>query len=137
MKLLAMLVLSGVVIAGSYAVQHFEQPAPAALALIDQPPDQILIGPFRWNVRYVKLMPEHYGMEIPAKLELQIDPGLAPDQTRETLAHEVLHACIFVGNRGTKPSIMATDDEFIEASAPTLMQVMHDNPALVAYLARR
>ncbi len=112
-------------------------PTPNPLTLKRMPPDTIIIGPFHWNVRYLKSMPMRYGMEVPESLQLQIDPGLPPDQTKETLVHEILHACIFVGNRGSKPSMIETDDEYIEASAPTFMQVLRDNPELVKWLQEK
>lgn len=64
-------------------------------------------------------------------LSIGVRQRLRKSKAQEVLLHEILHAC-------TYPSFcakdQATDEEFVEATAPTLLQVLRDNPELVEYL---
>lgn len=111
-----------------------------ALALKTLPPSTIQVGPYQWTVRFVKTGDE-FGEIIYRPLELRIGEDLPPDQVKETMLHEIFHATMFVGGGGTSGPVMhgetMTDDQFIEQSAPTMLQVFRDNPDLVKWLAAR
>jgi hypothetical protein len=64
-------------------------------------------------------------------LTILIDDECAPDLLAETLLHETIHAVFEVvgGCRGEHDS-----EAWIQYAAPTLLAVLRDNPALVAYL---
>lgn len=118
-------------------MRHYRKPAPT---LKDKPPSTIKAGPFTWNVRFVKTG-DAFGEIVYRPLELRIAPDLPPDQLKETMLHELLHASMFVGGGGTSGPVIhgeeMTDDQFIEAAAPTMLQIFRDNPELVAWLARK
>jgi hypothetical protein len=63
-------------------------------------------------------------------LRIRVRPRLRKSKAQETLLHEVLHAC-------TDPSLKAgkhAEEDFIETASPILLQVIQDNPGLLAYL---
>lgn len=65
--------------------------------------------------------------------EILIRKGLRQSKAREILLHEILHAT-------TYPSMMnvegLTDEQFVDSTAPVLLQVLQDNPQLVEYLTK-
>lgn len=65
-------------------------------------------------------------------LQILIRKQLRKSVAKETLLHELLHTC-------TYPSLndkTTTDEDFVTAVAPVLLQVIQDNPRLVAYLTQ-
>ena len=64
-------------------------------------------------------------------LEITVKQRLKKSKAQEILTHEIMHAC-------THPSFIgvdkATDEDFVTAVSPTWLQVLRDNPDLVAYL---
>lgn len=109
--------------------------APDAAAPPDPPPTAIQVGPFGYRIhwRTDKTLPDAYGATYYPQTIILLQNGLSPSQLRETLTHELLHACTGVGN------YLHTNDDVIndEAVAPTLLQVIHDNPKLMRWLAER
>ena len=66
------------------------------------------------------------------EVQIVVRKGLRKSVAKETLLHELLHAC-------TYPSLnskTATDEKFVTAVAPSLLQMLQDNPELVEYLTR-
>ena len=64
-------------------------------------------------------------------LQICVRAKLRKSKARETLVHELLHACThpsFLGNE------KLTDEDFVTAVAPVLLQVLQDNPKLLEYL---
>lgn len=103
----------------------------------DAPPERIKVGPYHWTVKYNRLMPMIYGNSDLPTLTIRLDPYLPPDQLKETLLHEIFHACMFVGTGGqSTEGLPYMDDQLIEATVPTLLQVMRDNPELVKWLQK-
>ena len=51
---------------------------------------------------------------------------------QETLLHEIIHSCTYPNLIGKK----VTDEDFVETTAPLLLQVLKDNPKLLAYLTQ-
>jgi hypothetical protein len=64
-------------------------------------------------------------------LTITIHKGLRRSKAKEILLHEVLHACTHPGLNGAKKY---QDEDFVDGMAPTLLQVMQDNPELLRYL---
>jgi hypothetical protein len=67
-------------------------------------------------------------------LQISVQQRLKKSKAKEILVHELLHAC-------THPSFMGiddkfTDEDFVTAVAPVLLQVIQDNPDLLGYLTQ-
>lgn len=66
-------------------------------------------------------------------LQISVQQRLRKSKAREILLHELLHAC-------TYPSLSSgdkyTDEQFVETTAPILLQVIQENPELIAYLTQ-
>ena len=66
-------------------------------------------------------------------LQITVQQRLKKSKAKEILVHELLHAC-------THPSFLGnekfTDEDFVTAVAPVLLQVIQENPELVAYLTQ-
>lgn len=66
-------------------------------------------------------------------LQICVKNRLRKSKAQEILLHEVLHACTHPSLNGDKPY---KDEEFVDGVAPTLLQVLQDNPELLAYLTQ-
>ena len=65
-------------------------------------------------------------------LQILVRERLKKSVAKETLLHELLHTT-------TYPSLnekTATDEDFVTAMSPVLLQVIQDNPDLLAYLTQ-
>ena len=66
-------------------------------------------------------------------LQLSVQQRLKKSKAKEILVHEMLHSC-------THPSFLGddkfTDEDFVTAVAPVLLQVIQDNPDLLLYLTQ-
>ena len=107
------------------------------------PPRHVQIGPFRYTLA---IGGKHYSNlavregEVPGgycdydHLVIAIKPGLAPDVTRETVLHEIIHACGHAA--GVKWTTTGDDaeEDTIESLSPTLLAALRDNPRLATYL---
>ena len=104
-------------------------------------PTVVQVGPYRFTVKIdraeidkARVAAEDWcriGVCRRWDLDLVITPETAPDVQAETLVHEVLHA-IWMVVRG--PTKGLTEETFIGHLAPTLLDTLRRNPALVAYL---
>jgi hypothetical protein len=77
-------------------------------------------------------LPNDVGMCDFDALQIWVRERLKKSVARETLLHELCHAC-------TYPSFIdatVTDERFIEALSPVLLQVLQDNPELLEYLTK-
>jgi hypothetical protein len=64
--------------------------------------------------------------------QIVIRKRLKKSVAKETLLHELLHACIYPSFNDKS----TTDEEFVLALAPVLLQVIQDNPELLEYLTQ-
>ena len=64
-------------------------------------------------------------------LQISVAKRLKKTVAQETLLHEVLHACNYPSFVG-KENI--SEEDIVNACAPVLLQVIRENPTLVAYL---
>lgn len=60
-----------------------------------------------------------------------LSEGKGPDFTADSLLHEVLHQCSYLGN-----SNLPDDEPFVAAVAGVLLQVLRDNPKLYSFLLK-
>jgi hypothetical protein len=66
-------------------------------------------------------------------LQIVVQKGLRRSKAKEILVHETLHTCTYPLLKDEKKR---TDEQFITGVAPVLLQVLQDNPELVAYLTQ-
>lgn len=96
----------------------------------------IRVGPFAYNVSrdatsQVALENEEaVGLTIPDALEIHISNALSPDRERATLLHEIIHACADLADLGDTSS----EEDWASRLGPLLLQVMRDNPRLIAWV---
>lgn len=64
--------------------------------------------------------------------QILVRKRLKKSVAKETLLHELLHACIYPSFNDKS----TTDEEFVLALAPVLLQVIQDNPDLLEYLTQ-
>jgi hypothetical protein len=100
-------------------------------------PRTVKVGPHVYQILRVPLpeLPDALGDSNFDLLRVRIRKNLRASKVREILIHELLHLCTypsFTGAYETDPKLDA--EEFVNAVAPTLLQVLRDNPELVAYL---
>ncbi len=62
--------------------------------------------------------------------KITLDEAITPERRRVSLLHELLHCCTEL----THVTDGATEEATVTALAPALVQVLRENPALVAYL---
>jgi hypothetical protein len=94
-------------------------------------PDTIRVG---YRTVRVEWMPADEACEdgicgdwSPAKARIRISEGMAPDETQNTLLHEVLHAVIKVANLRFPADL---EELAVTVLSNVLLQVLHDNPGL-------
>lgn len=106
-------------------------------------PEFVRIGPFTYAVTW----PEHvldvdtFGNDdetLPTlsaradhyALAIQVSSTLARPVQRKSLLHEVIHACNWISGHDDTSS----EEQFVRALAFPLLDVLRDNPVLVAFL---
>ncbi len=97
-------------------------------------PKTIKVGAHTYSVlrKSKTQMPKDIGSCDTDALQILVRKQIRKSVARETLLHEILHAC-------TYPSFLSktmTDEDFVEAVSPVLLQVIQDNPDLLAYLTQ-
>jgi hypothetical protein len=101
-------------------------------------PRRVKVGPHVWRivVKSPSVMRDR-GSQLDGwckshLLEIWIVRGLKLSPQQETLIHELEHA-------GGQPNLKdgMTEEDFVTALAPALLQMIQDNPQLVAYLTQK
>lgn len=106
-------------------------------------PKRALVGPYTYSITCdARSWPETierygqdhnmYGITDPRLLEIHVNPHVAADQQRETLLHELLHACHFATGLGAEQKVRG--ETFVTRTSPVLASLLMRNPAVVAYL---
>lgn len=105
-----------------------------------KPPKTIKVGPHPYRVitgnrAHRILGSDKLGETDVAAQELRVGPGQASTQERDSLLHEVLHACwdqtsLRAGAGGDR----SDEEAAVSALAPLLLGVMRDNPDFVRWL---
>ena len=65
--------------------------------------------------------------------QISVRQRLRKSKAREILIHELLHACTHPLVNDDKKH---TDEDFVQAVSPVLLQVIQDNPELLEYLTQ-
>jgi len=100
-------------------------------------PHTIKVGPHVYTVvrKSTADAPENMGNSDFDKVEIMVRKGLRKSKAQEILVHELLHTCTYPSFTGVyegEEKLMT--EEFVNAVAPVLLQVLKDNPKLVEYL---
>lgn len=100
-------------------------------------PRTVKVGPHTYTIllRAKSQMPdgeETAGHCDPSSLQISIQARMKRSKTQEILFHELGHACTYPELWDTT----ATDEVFVTATAPRMLQVIQDNPSLVEYLQK-
>ena len=106
-------------------------------------PKKIQIGPYNFEVSIdraamndAKVESENIdaiGLCFPSQQILFVDPELAPDITKETLLHEVLHGIFYTASLGNAFS-QDQEEQIVSGFSVTLLDTLRRNPELVRYL---
>lgn len=96
-------------------------------------PDRVQVGPFSWRVIHDASLQddESYGCTRPSQLEIAVRP--APlDLERESLNHEILHACCFVA--GFADTTKLSEEAFVGRVSPIYLDTLRRDKDLRDYL---
>ena len=100
-----------------------------------KPPPTIKLGGHDWTIRHAASISDSeeflYGRTSTRKSLIEVEASQSPQQKRDTVLHEVLHACL------THLSITLVDDEeekIVRGLTPWLLAALRDNPKLVRFL---
>lgn len=93
-------------------------------------PQQVKISPHTYTVVRTGFKDRIGNCDF-QKLQIFVRARLRRSKAQEILIHEVLHGCTHPTLNGHK---RMTDEDFVEAIAPTLQQVLKDNPDLISYM---
>lgn len=102
-----------------------------AVINIDDVPYVVVVVPSDGSV---KADPNEDGGYEARTQTIEIRAGLPAHYERNTLLHEVLHACWEHGGLNVHDRPAPTEEEAVSSLAYRLIQVLRANPALVAYL---
>lgn len=101
-----------------------------------RPPGRIKLGGQTWTVitRAFDGDLNLYGRTRARQALIQLDPDQSATQARDTMLHELLHACV-----SNTPLNLSDEDEerVVRGITPWLLAALRDNPRLVAYLTER
>lgn len=107
-------------------------------------PTVVKVGPFhytiyrdvgRWGkIRYDADSATRVGQINYPELVIDIDPNLAPDMQASALMHELVHACLHCTLNGVRATEDLSDEVIASALDETLLELLRDNPDIVAYL---
>lgn len=94
-------------------------------------PKQLVVGNHVYTVRW-RQMDGLHGHTIPHHNLIEIDPGHAPSQVRDTLFHESLHAVFEDGS--TAQMTFEEKEGLIRDLAPRVLHLLRNNLHMVAFL---
>lgn len=115
---------------------------PEILPPKDHPPFKIVVGAHGWAIHYTTLdalSARHcQGFANNETHEIWLPRKLIYVDARADLLHEILHAVLSESRRGDEAVVYDQDENtFVEPMAPQLLQVLQDNPLLVAWLTEK
>jgi len=106
-------------------------------------PKKVKVGHARYSMRHEKNLAAVAGANGSCGEDTQdilIDPMMGPDMERDTVLHEVLHAVFHLADiRANLPKddngdAKDAEEKIIRPLASRLLELLRDNPKLVAYL---
>lgn len=77
------------------------------------------------------------GLSDHTELTIDLSPFMAPGLRKEILLHEVahcVHAAVGLGLDLNDEKVPVTEEQVVTRTAPVWLQVLRDNPKLLAYL---
>lgn len=94
-------------------------------------PQSVRVGPFDWSI--VLEEPDGaWGDTNFEKLRIRVSPNIEPAAQRETLLHELMHACHL--SNGVESDKQTDPETVISAVSATLSDTLQRNPGLIRYL---
>ena len=95
-------------------------------------PRTVRVGPYRYKV-VDRHGSENLGECEVDKLRIHVQVGQPPDSERDTLLHELLHACIAHSGLDRR---LADDveEDVVRSLSPILLDTLRRNKNLIAYL---
>lgn len=107
-----------------------------------KPPSSVRIGPHNYSViadvtAILKISAEDNERKLGTcdtrMCVINVDPEQADSQLRDTVLHEVLHACFDLIGAGEDISD-DTEEKLVRRLSPVLMDVINKNPRLMTWL---
>ena len=107
-----------------------------------KPPAKVKVGPHTYTVVVDRSAIDRLSVEggdrrlgecDAQRLTITVDPDQAPSQLADTLVHELLHACFDLIGAGEDVT-GDVEERLVRRLAPVVVQVVADNPRLVAWL---
>jgi len=97
-------------------------------------PQSVKVGPHTYPVlrKPASTMKDH-GLCDWNQVQILIRSRLRKSKAQEVLLHEVLHACTYPNMACV---VRKSDEDFVDVVAPTLLQVLQENPELLTYLTQ-
>lgn len=104
-------------------------------------PKRAHLGPFTYVISdrkadWKRLAPGmragHWGITHHASGTILLNPAANPMLQRATLLHELMHATTFAG--GVHDDVERTEEQWITATAPRLLDALRRSPDVAAYL---
>jgi hypothetical protein len=98
-------------------------------------PKKIKIGPYTFPVVRVNKseLPDDELAHIDVNsIRIPIAKRIPREKVREIILHETLHGIHYLSGR--YDDTPRSDEQWIDATVPMLLQVLRDNPELIAYL---
>jgi len=92
-------------------------------------PERVRVGPYTYAVQ-VTFKGQNWGHIDHTQQRITIDQNMTDERQRICLWHELKHAV----NEITAVGNDDNEERFVQSSAPLEVQLLRDNPALVAYL---
>ena len=96
---------------------------------MQKPPDRVKVGPYTYSVQ-VTYKEQNWGHVDHTQQRITIDQDMATERQRVCLWHELKHVCHEITGIRDED----TEERTVTAGAPLEVQMLRDNPALVAYL---
>lgn len=94
---------------------------------------KIQVGQISWEVVEDQYMEDElFGQTVFLGALVKLNPRITPEQSRETLLHELLHVLAF--SAGVPLGDMEQEEAVINVLAPALLDVMCRNPQLMKKL---
>lgn len=99
-----------------------------------KPPATVKVGPYVVTIATEPLIDSDvWGVYFPTRQHIAVTEDMTPGHERETLMHELDHACAFAaGFRGSGGKF--SEEEWITRLAPVRTALLLENPQLVRYL---
>jgi Zn-dependent peptidase ImmA (M78 family) len=100
---------------------------------------KVKIGYFTWTVHFQPLDGDDHGSTSTTKKKIFIDTDQSEQNIKETLLHELLHACFLdcPAFRLDYPNSDDREEDVIRHLSPALMQTLTDNKWILEYLYGR